>query len=113
MFWSDRVHSSPTAPGAASVSVIDTATNKVTDTITGFNGPSEVAVSPDGKSAYVTSGGFGAGTVSVIDTATSAVTLAPINVSGAPLGVAVSPDGNHAYTANWPNTVSVIDIATT
>ena len=64
------------------VSVIDTATNDVTARPVG-NSPYEVAVSPDGKKAYVTNfnntGIYSTGTVSVIDTATDTVT-ATVNV---------------------------------
>ena len=38
------------------VSVINTATNTVTATITGFGAPNGVAITPDGKYAYVTDG---------------------------------------------------------
>ena len=46
--------------------MISTATNKVTATITGGNGPFGVAVTPNGDYAYVTNGG--SGSVSVINT---------------------------------------------
>jgi YVTN family beta-propeller protein len=79
------------------VSVINTATNSVTATITVRQGPVGVAVSPDGRKVYVANGG--SGTVSVIDTATNAVT-AEITVGVEPSGVAVSPDGSKLYVAN-------------
>jgi YVTN family beta-propeller protein len=50
--------------GGDTVSVIDTATNTVTDTITVGDGPNGVAVSPDGTLVYVSN--FGDDTVSVI-----------------------------------------------
>ena len=53
-----------------------------------------MAITPDGKHAYVTNNGDG--TVSVITTATGAVS-APITVGNAPAGVAITPDGKHAY----------------
>ena len=69
-----------------------------------------VAITPDGKHAYVTNNVDG--TVSVITTATGAVS-APITVGNAPIGVAITPDGKHAYVANnGDGTVSVITTAT-
>jgi YVTN family beta-propeller protein len=52
--------------------VIGTATNTLTATIPGFSGPFGVAVTPDGKTAYVTN--EGSFTVSVISTATNTLT---------------------------------------
>ena len=67
-----------------------------------------VAVTPDGKHAYVTNGSV---TVSVIDTATNTV-VATVPVGSFPFGVAVTPDGKHAYvTNNGSSNVSVIRTA--
>ena len=69
-----------------------------------------MAITPDGKHAYVTNQFDG--TVSVITTATGAVS-APITVGKGPDGVAITPDGKHAYVANFGDgTVSVITTAT-
>ena len=69
-----------------------------------------MAITPDGKHAYVTNDGDG--TVSVITTATGAVS-APITVGNLPHSVAITPDGKHAYVANCGDgTVSVITTAT-
>jgi YVTN family beta-propeller protein len=57
--------------GDNSVSVIDTATNTVVATIPVGNDPFAVAVTPDGKHAYVTNSD--PNTVTVIDTATNKV----------------------------------------
>jgi serine/threonine-protein kinase len=76
-------------------------------TISVGKAPEGVAVSPDGRRAYITN--VLSDTVSVIDTMKSTVT-ATIPVGIAPYGVAVSPDGRHAYITNVSsNTVSVID----
>ncbi|WP_283184170.1 YVTN family beta-propeller repeat protein [Pseudomonas svalbardensis] len=92
------------------VSVIDTATNRVLTTIPVGNRPTGVAVSPDGTRAYVNN--ESGHTVSVIDTTTDRV-LTTIPVGNNPSGVAVSPDGTRAYVSNLDsNTVSVIDTAT-
>src|SRR5215469_16572993 len=93
-----------TNAGSNTVSVIDTVSNMVTKTITNtstntyFNDPGGVAVTPDGRTVYVTNSDFlvPAGTVSVIDTATNTVT-ATIAVGSGPNGVAVSPDSSKVY----------------
>ncbi|MER5223901.1 serine/threonine-protein kinase [Streptomyces flaveus] len=80
------------------------------------DGPVGVAVSPDGRRAYVTNNGpgpgLGPGSVSVIDTTTNHTLGNPIPVGDGPHGVAVSPDGRRVYVANhgWgsPGSVSVI-----
>ena len=53
------------------VSIIDTATNTITATITGFSSPCGIAITPDGTKVYVANR-LG-GTVSVIDTTTNKV----------------------------------------
>jgi len=82
----------------------------VTATITGFNAPCGVAVTPNGAYAYVTN--INSNTVSVINTATNAI-AATVNVGGNPYGVAVTPNGAYAYVVNTGGgTVSVINTAT-
>ncbi|MDQ6701595.1 MAG: YncE family protein [Pseudomonadota bacterium] len=98
--------------GSSNVSVIDTATNTVVATIPLRVRKSSqfVAVTPDGKHAYVTN--YSSYNVSVIDTATNRV-VATVALGVQPVGVAVTPDGKHAYVTNPPSsTVSVIDTAT-
>jgi YVTN family beta-propeller protein len=91
------------------VSVIDTATNTVTDTILSVSQPVSVAVNPQGTKIYVSNVN---GTVSVIDTVTNTV-IATISVGAFPSGVAVTPDGSKVYVANFgSNSVSVINTAT-
>jgi len=83
------------------VSVIDTATNTVTGSITVGSNPFGVSVSRDGSKVYVTAGPG----VSVIDAATNSVIGSPIIV-GNNSGVAVTPDGSKVYvTQNNSNTV--------
>ena len=95
---------------ANTVSVIDTATNQVTATITTGTGPNGVSVTPDGTKAYVSNELDG--TVSVISTATNTV-LTTIQTGGAPQVSQVSPDGRTAYVAdNDGNGIDVIDTAT-
>ncbi|PNE10109.1 MAG: hypothetical protein CR217_16185 [Beijerinckiaceae bacterium] len=68
--------------------MIDTATNNVAATVTVGNGPSGVAVTPDGKHVYVTNA-FG-NTVSVIRAATNTV-VAMVSVGNFPGGVGIVP----------------------
>ena len=56
-----------------------------------------MAITPDGKHAYVTDWVHG-GTVWVIDTATRKAS-APITVGGSAHGVAITPDGRYVYVA--------------
>ncbi|GAA0912538.1 serine/threonine-protein kinase [Streptomyces thermoalcalitolerans] len=96
---------------SGSVSVIDTATNKVDGTIPVGSFPKGVEVSPDGHRAYVAN--LGSGSVSVIDTATNKVD-STVPVGRQPDGVAVSPgDGSQVYVTNGRSgSVSVIDTET-
>jgi YVTN family beta-propeller protein len=101
------------------VSVISTATNTVTATISaGFGSlsstisPNDVAITPNGAYAYVTSDATN--TVSVISTATNTVTATvTLPSSSYPSGVAIAPNGTYAYVTNsGSGTVSVISTAT-
>ncbi len=99
---------------SGTISVIDTATNKVMATVPVPN-PLQVAVTPDGKRVYVTSARL-PGSVVVIDTTndTVAATIPAPN----PSGIAINPDGSHAYVTSFSSdasmngAVSVIDTAT-
>jgi YVTN family beta-propeller protein len=94
------------------VSVIDTATNQVTATVTlpaPAVGPQAVAMNPDGTRVWV--GSTQAKTVSVIDTSTNAV-VKTLPLSTEPGFIGFSPDGHLAYIANFTaDTVSVINTA--
>jgi YVTN family beta-propeller protein len=96
------------------VSVISTASNAVTATITvGFD-PRGVAVTPDGSKVYVANFGVPSsvpGSVSVISAGVATQITDPS--FNAPLGVAVTSDGSKVYVTNFSgNTVSVITTAT-
>ncbi len=98
--------------GTSSVSVINTASNTVTATVTVGNSTygGSVAVTPDSTKAYVANSSDG--TVSVILTATNTI-AATVQVDDWPYAVAVTPDGSRVYVARlWGNIVSVIDTAT-
>ena len=100
-----------------SVSVIDTASKAVVKKISIKrsnsalpNTPHGLAISPDGKYAYVVN--EGPGTVSVIDTATNTA-VNDIVVGNSPSAVAISPDGTYAYVGNTgDDTISVFNTAT-
>lgn len=102
-------------PNGENVSLIDTATNKVTNTITGQNWPTGIAITPDGKYAYVTdiNSPIGQeGYVSVISTETNTL-VATITIGGNPNhGVAVTPDGKYVYVTNNDGAVAVISTST-
>lgn len=90
------------------VFVIDTLSNTVVDTITVGQNPFGIAITPDGKRAYVADTGA---TISVIDTGSNRV-IATIRDIDSPSGVAITPDGTRAYVSNGAGTVSVVDTGT-
>jgi len=84
--------------------------NSTNATIDGIGtDPYDIAITPDGKYAYVANNG--SGSVSVIDI--SANTVTTVSVGSGPFGVAITPDGKYAYVTNYSSgSVSVIDIST-
>src|SRR6266851_3313219 len=100
--------------------VINTMTDALVAVIPVQFSPLGVAITPNGKFAYVTNTGAVCdlcpfnqpSSVSVIDTATYSV-VATIPVGQYPAAVAITPSGAFAYVANFnSNSVSVIDTAT-
>jgi YVTN family beta-propeller protein len=100
--------------GKYNVVAIDTATSASTDIELGGGGfPQDVAVSPDGSTAYATvtgpdTGSGGPHQLAVISTATDTVT-GHINVGNSPRQVVFSPDGRRAYVT----TEQSIDVVNT
>jgi YVTN family beta-propeller protein len=95
--------SSPTA-----ITVISAASDTVTATLSLPTAPAQIAFSPSGATAYVTT----ADGLWVFDTATKHVTDV-IKGLGDPFGVTVSPDGSTVYVTNTERgQVEVIDAAT-
>jgi YVTN family beta-propeller protein len=94
------------------VTVIDTATDAVTQTVvvepaSSANTVDGIAMSPDGRYAYVSN--LGSNSVSVLDTASNTI-VKTILVGTSPGGVAVTPDGAYVYVSNQgSNSVSVIN----
>jgi YVTN family beta-propeller protein len=91
--------------GTGTVSVIDTNTNTVVQTITGFSGPFAIAITPSGKYAYVTNFGsnnfepFGT-TVTVIQLSDNTI-YRTIDVGIQPSGIAIAPDNHRIYVTNY------------
>lgn len=91
------------------VSVIDTNTNLITDTITVGDFPAGVAITPNGQYAYVAN--FNGNNVSVIMTSTNTV-IDTITVGTGAYEIAITPNGNYAYVTNETSSnVSVIMIS--
>ena len=80
----------------SAVSVIDTATNTVAvKAIEVGRYPEQIAITPDGDHAYVTS--LEPGVVSVIDLATGKPVTRAIKVGPLPIALAITPAGRHVY----------------
>ena len=95
-------------PSLGGISVISTATDTVTSRLSLPTDPREIAFSPSGATAYVTTSDG----VLVINTAKLRV-VAVIPGLGNPEGVVVSPDGKTAYVTNTAQgLVDVISTAT-
>lgn len=96
--------------GGKSITVIDTLTGTVVDTISLRYTPAKLAITPSGNRLYVTNAV--AGTVSVISTAFNSV-LKTIRVGDNPTGIAVSRSGSRVYVVNSDDgTVSKISTLT-
>jgi YVTN family beta-propeller protein len=103
----------PPSQLGTTVSVIDTVTNSVAATLPVGREPSSIAITPDGRTAYVANT-FDS-TISVIDVATEAVS-GPISTGPSLLGVkaqgiAISPDGTKLYASGLTD-ITVFDTAT-
>ena len=89
---------------------IDVATNKPSVEIKVGLGARWVAITPDGKTAYVVNSA--SSSVTPIDVATN-TPGAEIKVGSFPEGLAITPDGKTAYVANvLSESVTPIDLAT-
>lgn len=103
------------------LTVVDTATHRVTGSIALGRNVSCVAVSPDNSRVYITRGGVDSlnNVLTVVDT-TSLNIIRNVSFTGyAPFGVAISPDGSRAYLCGgaypftgYPNgRLAVVDTA--
>jgi len=91
------------------VSVINTSTNTIVNTITVGTRPYGIAITPNGLYAYVTN--YGSANVSVINTTTNTV-VSTITVGTSPEGIAITPNGLYVYVTHGSGTVSVINTTT-
>lgn len=92
------------------VSVIDVATNVVTNTITVGTSPIGVALTPDGSQTYVANNDDNS--VSVINTVVNSVVNVISPTGDSPEGISITSDGKQAYVSNFfDSIVSVIDVA--
>lgn len=92
----------------STVSVISTASRTVTSLGVGQR-PGAIAITPNGKAAYVASGHH----VVSIDLATSPARIgSTISVGNGPVGIAVTANGRRAFTANVDNTVTPLNLTT-
>jgi YVTN family beta-propeller protein len=96
--------------GDGGISVIDTATDKVVQTIAVGGIPIRVRFTPDGQRVLVSDAQNGR--VVVLDAATRRE-LARIDVGATPIGIVVAPEGRRAYVAaTQDHKVLVLDLQT-
>src|SRR5262245_35251250 len=94
-----------------SVAVIDPATNQVTTQIPVGESPRRLAMTPNGRKAYVSNSL--SGTVSVIDTVNRVVTATISTLHASPQELTVTPDGGRVFVVHQgEGDVAVIDTAT-
>src|SRR5262245_21954697 len=92
------------------VSVIDTEAGKVIATIPVAAGPHGMAITPDGRTVYVS--GDGSSSLNVIDTATDTV-VKTITVGKTPNGIALTPDNRLLLVTVYDeNQVVLVDTST-
>ena len=105
----DFVYVADTISGT--ISVINTATNRVAFTFAAGSKPADLALAADGATLYVVNA-TSPGTVSVFVASTGALIRA-VAVGTQPSSLAISPDGTQVYVANsGDGTISIIDTAT-
>ncbi len=98
-----------TSADDGTISVIDTASNTVTHTLSVGSGPNAITVSPNGRYAMFSRLGS---SVFILDTATHAITGA-INVGPSPAEIVFSSGGLKAYVAvENSNSVAVVNTST-
>ena len=88
---------------------VDTAAETAGRPVTVGIWPVDIAVTPDGKIAYVVN--ERSGTVTPINTATD-TPGAPIPVAGGPNSIVITPDGKSAYVTCYDGSVALIRTAT-
>jgi YVTN family beta-propeller protein len=92
------------------ISIIDTATKKVKDTLPmAMKHSNRVKFTPDGKQVFVSDAE--GGEILVIDAATRKV-VEHVKVGGVPLGIQMQPDGARAFVADAESGILVLDLKT-
>ena len=96
------------------ISVVNLATNTISNTITGFlNAPWGIAFTPDGQYAYVTE--YAGGEIRIVDTSTNTLlplsSFSSVGLGIGPQGISIAPDGQYAYVADFrtANSVYVVE----
>jgi len=110
----DRAYVSTVSTSHDSITVIDTSTNTVVDSLPLALSVSDLALSLDGKFLYASRNGVRGADIAVVDTATDRVEVVEIaSASGtATECVRISPDGSRAYVGvNGPSGGQVVVIA--
>ena len=112
-----------TNSNGSTITIINTSTDTVTGTITGFDGPSGMVITPSGTTGYVNNyggpiAGSGNGTTVSVVNLNSNIITSTIPVGRAPAAIAIIPttagnSGKYVYTANYitgltDGTISVI-----
>lgn len=82
-----------------SLAVVNTATEKVVESVSLEYGVSAVAAAPDGRAVYVVTSNDTANKLWKIDTATNTVAGTPANICGGALALTVSADSSKVYMA--------------
>lgn len=112
-----------TNSNGTTITIINVATNTIAGTIGGFDGPSGMAITPNGAFGYVNNYGSGnpepsgsGTTVRVVDLNTNTIVGPAITVGLAPAALAITPDGAFVYVVNYvdgnPNTGTISIIRT-
>lgn len=92
------------------ITLVDTATNKITGEIAGFDKLRAISITKDGKTLFAANSGRN--TIGVVDVAARKVT-SEVVVGKDPYGAALTPDGRFVYSGNLKdNSLSVIDTGT-
>jgi YVTN family beta-propeller protein len=96
---------------ADDMAVLDTQSNQfVGSSIPVGDGPYNIAITPDGKTAYEANGNDE--NIVVIDLQTGQVVGAPIELGADPSVIAISPDGKTAYITTGDKEVMILDTQT-
>jgi YVTN family beta-propeller protein len=96
------------AQRSANISVIDTATSAVVDSVPDILAPARLAIGPRGGRGFVTNSG--SSSVTAFNPINGNVVGAPVTVGSEPAGMAIDPSGSLAYVASPADgTISVVD----